>query len=543
MFSLDALLNHISFLNLSQHRFASHCCETLFAQSAHIVSKELTAPLEDQHDTEAGEEYVSMESLFLYTLDEFRSNLGFLMTDPFASHTLRVLLLIFAGRPLGDATATSIIHSKKKENITMAVQSLNTSELKTSSRNVPGSFSDAVDEMMLGMITGLDTNSLRALTTHPVANPILQLSLEIELSRLKEQKIKRTSPILEKLVPDGSQDDFGANQSFINNLAYDTIGSRMLEIIISNVPEKLFVKLYNSFFKDRIGLFAKNDVSGFVVIRLLERLNQVDLKDAMEHLCPQFELLLERSRTSLIKTLIERCHANSVETEPICNALRRAYGEDPSHRLIKMLNIDLGNMEGLSEDRKARWEKHDTARVHGSLLAQSMLSIPGPFRQFIADGLMAMDTDMLISIAKDRAASRTLQSSLAVSDQTLIFRRVLLQRFYGHMTDLAVDTIASHVVDEFWAASTGLAFIRERIAVELLQNEEALRGSFSGRVVWRNWNMDVYKTKKNVWISNAREKDGSKKSGIELARARYANAKKENMAKVVALKPQGFNKS
>lgn len=534
-----SLSNHRSFLNLCQHRFASHCCETLFIQCAPIVSNELMAPLEDRHQPGEEEIYVSMENLFLYTLNELQDNLGFLMTDPYASHTLRVLLLVFSGRPLGDTNATSIVQSRKKENITVPAHSshsFESSESKTASRIVPSSFGEAIDKIVSGMVDGLDAHSLQALTTHPIANPILQLSLEIELSRSKKGRAKCASLLLKKLFPDELREISAETESFIKNLAYDTIGSRLLEVIINQAPRKLFNKLYTTVFKGKIGTFAKNDVAAFVVVKLLERIDQADLKNEAGDLCLQIELLIERSRTSVIKALIECCCARDVGTEPIYNALQKAYGEDPVHRLVKMMKIDPGATQGLSEDRKARIEKQDNTRVHGSLLAQSMLSSPGPLRQLIIDGLMAMDTEMLLFIAKDRAASRTLQSSLALPDQNLKFRRVMLQRFYGHMTELAIDTIASHVIDQFWVASAGLAFIREQIAIELLQHEEILRDSFSGRLVWRNWNMDTYKTRRQAWISDARDHDGSKKSGIELARARYANARKENTAKGAALK-------
>ncbi len=519
--------NHVSFLNLCQHRFASHCCETLFIQSAPIVSKELTEPLEEQHGTAQEEVYVSMENLFLYALNEFQGNLGYLMTDPFASHTLRVLLLVFSGRPLGDASATSIVQSKKKEKITTAARSPDSLESQMNSRTVPRSFADALDKMISGMIAGLDANSLRALTTHPVANPILQLSLDIELSHSKMKAANGASPLLEKLVPADTQDSFAENDSFINSLAYDTVGSRLLEVIISRAPEKLVAKYYHSIFKARMGNFAKNDVAGFTVTKLLKRLNQTDLKDAVELLCPHIGLLVERSKTSLIRAMIESCRARNVETESIGKALRTAYGEDPLQRLIKMLKIDRGNMKNLSSASKDRLASRYTTGVHGSLLAQSMLSTPGVLRQLILDGLMAMDSDMLVHMAQDRAASRTLQSSLVASKWDIRYRRVVLQRFYGHITSLAVDTIASHVLDQFWTASAGLPFIREQIAAELFQHEVAVRNAFSGRVVWRNWNMDLYKTKRTAWISSARVRDGSQTSAIELARARYGNARKE----------------
>jgi len=56
-----------SFLNLAQHRFASHCCEMLFQRSVWIASKEM----EDDHvdDTATDELFASIESLFLYMLN------------------------------------------------------------------------------------------------------------------------------------------------------------------------------------------------------------------------------------------------------------------------------------------------------------------------------------------------------------------------------------------------------------------------------------------------------------------------------------------
>ena len=89
--------NGRSFLHLVQHRFASHCCEALFIQAAPVVTSELAKP---PVAADPNDEYVSMENLFLFTLAELEGYLGYLMTDRFASHVLRVLLVILAGLPL-----------------------------------------------------------------------------------------------------------------------------------------------------------------------------------------------------------------------------------------------------------------------------------------------------------------------------------------------------------------------------------------------------------------------------------------------------------
>ena len=462
-----------------------------------------------------------MENLFLYALNELDENLGYLMTDPFASHTLRVLLLVLSGRPLGDTNTLTLLQSKKKENISVGTRNFNTSEAETASRTVPDSFHAAVDKMISGTVAGLETTYLRALTTHPVGKPVLQLLLDLELSSSGKQKAKNSESLFRKLIPEDSLEEDSSTYSFINSLAYDTVGSRLLEVIVKSAPGKIFKRLYAKIFRDKLGTLVKNDTAGFIAIKLLERLSKEDLQSATEKIAPQIGLLVERSRTSIIKTLIDRCRIREIELQPIYDAVVQAYGTDPSRRLMTMLRLDKGDMDHMTEDRKKLGEKHDTAKVHGSLLAQTMLESQGMLRDLIMDGLLAMDTTTLIIIAMDRTASRMLQCSLICSDQTLKFRRIFVQRFFGHIADLATDPIGSHLVDEFRTGTKGLTFIRERIALELLQGETVIRDSLPGRAVWRNWKMDMYKTKRREWMVEAKETGEQAKTRIELARERF----------------------
>ena len=495
------------------------------------MSQELKVSVEEeQSTTEEGEVYVSMENLFLYTLNELEGNLGYLMTDPFASHALRILLIVLSGKPLADANMTSLLQSKKKENISKTVKNSNPVESKGSSRIVPDSFLAALDKMISGTVTLLDTTYLRALACHPIGNPVLQLFLDLEFSRAGRQKAKEENSLFRKLLPDDPSQEGTDTVSFINHLLYDSVGSRLLEVIVRLAPGKTFKALYRGLFQDKLGTIAKNETASFVVIRILERLNKEDLHQAVEQLSPQFGLLVERQRTSVIKMLIERCKIRGVDTASISLALGEAYGQEPAERLSSMLRLNSVNTDGMAEDRKKQVENQDSGKAHGSLLAQSMLEARGSLRDIVTEGLLAMDTPTLINLVKDRTGSRVLQGALTTSEQDLKFRRMLIPRFFGHLAELAADIIASHTIDSFWANTAGLTFIRERIAAELLINEALLRESIPGRAVWRNWKMDTYKTKKLQWISDAKEKEnehqGTVKTGIELARERFAASTK-----------------
>ena len=522
-------LTSISFLNLVQHRFASHCCEALFLQAAPIVHQELTAPLDEgKRNQESGDVYVSMENLFLYTLNEMGGNLGYLMSDQFASHPLRILLVVLSGMPLTAVASSSVLQSKKKEHVSVAGSKQMATEARSEARIVPGSFHSALDKMMAGAVAGLDTTYLRALATHPIANPVLQLLLELELTRSGKQSAKDSNSLFRKLIPNDLLEEGTESASFINHLIYDTVGSRLLEVIILNAPGKTFKSLYKRSFKDKIGTLAKNEVAAFVVIKIIERLNTEDLVTALKEICPQIDTLIKRSRTSVIKTLIQRCRVRNVDATSILAGLKQAYGEGPSEQLISMLRVNTEPAEGMAEDRRRQLDLKDSAKVHGSLLAQCMLEEPDSLREFVCDGLLAMETPFLMTIAKDRTASRVLQTALTCLGQAPKFRRILIPHLYGQIEELAVDPVASHVIDSMWEATNGLTFVRERLANELAQHESALRGSMPGRAVWRNWKMDIYKTRRNEWLNDAKgqsqdkHKDKSSKTGIELARRRFA---------------------
>lgn len=496
--------------------------------------------MEEKNQNQYGAEvYVSMENLFLYTLTELEGNLGYLMSDQFASHPLRILLVVLSGMPLAAASLSSVLQSKKKEHVSITGGKVQPTEEETDARMVPDSFHTALEKMMAGAVAGLDTTYLRALATHPIANPVLQLLLELELTRSAKQSAKDPASLFRRLVPNDTLEEGTESASFINNLVYDTIGSRLLEVIIMNAPGKTFKALYRDTFKDKVGTFAKNEVAAFVVMKIVERLNKEDLVTALDEICPQIDTLVKRSRTSVIKTLIERCRVRHLEASSISAGLEQAYGERPSERLVKMLKVSTEPTDGMAEDRRKQLDSKDSAKVHGSLLAQCMLETPGPLREFICDGLLATETPLLITVAKDRTASRVLQTALICPEQAPKFRRMLIPRFYSHIEDLAVDPVASHVVDSIWEATKGLTFIRERIANELAQHEPALRASISGRAVWRNWKMDIYNTRRKEWLNDAKgqgqgqDKDKTAKTGIELARERFAAGTTKQQHKVL----------
>ncbi|KAH9880168.1 Nucleolar protein 9 [Plenodomus biglobosus] len=486
------------FLNLVQHRFASHCCEALFKQAAPVVTQELAKPepLQTPPSSDPDQIFVSMENLFLFTLAELEEHLGFLMTDRFASHVLRVLVVVLSGSPL-ERQSKSVLQSKRKEKVGVAGLE-NGQDWLFEKRAVPQSFLEALEKVINNSVSGMEPHYLRSLSTHPLGNPTLQLLLKLELSHFGKSRAKDEKSIIHRLLPDNPIAEGTESAAFINGLVYDPIGSRLLETILENAPGKLFKSIYGEFFKERMGSLARNEIAGYVAGKILERLGKDDLEEAMGQIVDQIPSLVERNRTVIIRKLIERCVAREVDTSSIKAQLETAYGGSNGFEVTRILKLS-------EEDGKPGAEhSHSSEKLHGSLLAQTMMSVQGPLGNLIFDSLANLSPELSVQLARDPTASRTLQAALVSQNASVIFRRKMIQQFYGKVGELALDPSASRVIDAIWDGTAGLAFIRERIAEELAENEGSLRESHVGRAVWRNWRMDLYKRKRNDWVKQSR---------------------------------------
>ncbi|RMD41094.1 hypothetical protein DV735_g4043, partial [Chaetothyriales sp. CBS 134920] len=437
-----------SLTHLVQHRFGSHVCETLFIQCAQYVGSEKADAEEEEQDS------VTMEDLLLQAAQELQTSVGYLLTDRFASHTVRVLVLVLSGEPLDDESNRQLVASRKKETLDPHPGPSDTPSSKT--RTVPKSFTNALTSLTDAAVSEIDTTWLRALATHPTGNPVLQLLLKLELLRSDKARLLKDASLFLKLLPLESIEDGGETAKFLIGLTYDSTGSHLVEVLVQHLPGKVFKKLYKNVWKDEIARMAKNKISGYVVMRILERIGKDDLSEARQAIIPQLPILLQRRRMAVIKCLVDRSAVRGLDQKPLAEAIKNAIGEDTSA---------IGS------------KKADT---HGSLLAQSMLQAPETC-SLIYESLLATDTSVLLTLARDPAASRVIQSALTSPTATVGIRKQLIYPFYGHIADLATDPVGSYLVDALWNATSGVHFIKERIANELAAHEVELRDSVPGR--------------------------------------------------------------
>ncbi|KAL4786194.1 hypothetical protein BJX76DRAFT_346468 [Aspergillus varians] len=539
------------FITLVQHRFASHCCERLFICAAPGVTQKISKSKrnndEEGEDEDEPEPELSLAEMFMKVVEELQGNWGFLLTERFASHTIRVLLLVLAGEPVDVSSNESVVASRKKERLGV-IGAGETQEVTPvgEKRSVPESFEATLKKVMQDMVSVLDDTYLRALATHPVGNPVLQVLIKLELSHFGKSSAKESNSIIKRLIPDENFAEDSDTARFIRGLLYDNVGSRLLETMVQWMPGKMFKSLYKNYLHEQMSSLARNQTAGYVVLRVLERLGKHDLQDVMEQIVPKIPGLIERSRTIVPKMLIERCLTRGVDTKPLAKALEASYDSDPARRIEQMLRLETATADNEKSDSANNVPSTDSnpgsasaEKLHGSLLAQTILTAPGELSELLFSSLLAVSPEVLLSMCKDPTASRVVQQALTSPASTPQFRRQFTTRFTGHLHELALDSSGSRVADALWPATKDIYFIKERIAQELVQSELALHDSFVGRAVWRNWAMDLYKRRRGEWTAKAKGRDvpndnsaEKPKSRLELARARYAAKQNELLSAV-----------
>ncbi|KAI0517786.1 pumilio-family RNA binding repeat domain-containing protein [Xylaria bambusicola] len=512
------------FLNLVQHRFASHCCETLFLQSAPIVTRELGGerddmPGEDEDQDEKPLPY--MEELFLLTLDELEGRLSFLLTDRFASHTLRVLLLILSGRPLDQVQTKSLIHSKKKEKISAPWKFNAEAEGDSQLRAVPNSFNLATRKIIGDSVSGMSPTELRVLATHPTGNPVLQLLLELDITlNAKSGDESGEMTLLWHLLPGAPaslKDATTPASDFVNSMLYDAIGSRLLETLVVHCPGKVFKVLYKHILEPRMHSLLRNDIACYPAIRVLNRLSKEDLIGVVKQTIPEFGKLVSLSRFNVIKALIERCQARQAyeEVKALTKRLVEECGDDSKSLVPRLCLPPLSKGDG--EKQHEPLAKNRSALVsHGSHLVTAMLATPESPRKAIQASIAALSEEQILELATSSGpTSHVIMDALSTPSQNKIFHKALVAALRPHIMELANSEHGNKVLSSIIAVpsrSDGISLpfhIKESIMTELGQHEQELRDSFIGRRIWRNWKGDLWRNRRVDWIAWAKEVDSA----------------------------------
>lgn len=123
--------------------------------------------------------------------------------------------------------------------------------------------------------------------------------------------------------------------------------------------------------------------------------------------------------------------------------------------------------------------------------------------------LLAQTPTTMVGLCSHPTASHLVQASLTSPHASIIHKRKIFNLLAGHFAQLAISPSGSHLVDACWNAAQGMNNYWKGIAQELVAREADVRASLFGRIVWRNWAMDTFKTRRGDWVKLGKCEEGA----------------------------------
>lgn len=504
---LKAFSGH--FGQLSRHKYASHCVETLFVRAAGAVEREMLAgggaggapPDGDAMDQdEDDEELANFAVLMEFGANEVRDDVVALARDPYGTHVVRLLLLVLSGSPLPAAAGNdNILRSRKsraaRRMIDIGSQSQGAQEGRA--YQVPSAFGSVLQGLVDALVDGPmgnDTTAARKAAIDSVTSPVVQVLVKVE------GKARR----VQKLVFAGD-DGEGA---FVEHLLSDAVGSHFFEAALEAVPTKVAERLYGSYVKGRLGKLARRRDSGSYVVRaLLKRLRVAQVREMLDELVPELGDLMsgEHENLAAVRAVCDAAVASSSpQRAAISKALLGQFagtaetGTDdaPSQGTAFLDGLLQLSTSTLGQGRDGDWPT--PAEMQRSLLLQSAMKLSPQLLEAVSQGLLDLGDERLSQFARHSVFSHALEQALQPS-VSLARRRPLAHKLAALAPSLALNVYGSHIVDGLWRYTYRLKFIREQVAAALAQDETAVKNSPYGKLVWKNWQLDKYVRRRHEW--------------------------------------------
>ncbi|EDO18486.1 hypothetical protein Kpol_1032p83 [Vanderwaltozyma polyspora DSM 70294] len=500
------------FYNLSCHKYASHVLETLFVRSAALLEKELLTPtFDNETSNEDGEVFGTMENMFLFMLNELKPHLKSMVSHQYASHSLRLLILILSSKMLPSSTKNNSTLRSKKSKIARKMIDIKDNDDFNKVYQTPESFKLELREMLTSLykqythnadsrsdISPTDITKFRELCVDKVASPVIQLIIQIEGIFDRDRAYWR-------LVFNTNDEKDPKEEAFVEYLLSDSVGSHFLENVIASARLKYVERLYHLYMKDRIVKLAKRDTTGaFVVQAFLKHMKEKDVKQILDDIIPELSILLNSNMdfgTSIINASNRLgCY---LKDEVVNQLIKKYYPEESENKNIleSCLLLSSSTLGNTRDD----WPTADERRR--SIFLEQLVNYDDQFLTITIDSMLNLPEERFLQMCYHGVFSHVVESVLQTKRVDTIKRRLLLNVLSKDIVNMSCNAYGSHIADKLWEFTAKLTVYKERIAQALVDETEKVKNSTYGRQVWKNWSLELYVRKRWDWKKLIKEQE------------------------------------
>lgn len=519
LFATDRQLKHIfsqflgHFAALAHHKYSSHVLETLLVRSAALIEKELAENYEPEEDEEAEAETTNepMESMFTRALESLLPYWPSMMEHQYASHVMRIIILVVSGKELPSTTKAHSVARSKKSKIARKMIEIKDTDDFNRAFEVPPSFRDHLRGLISAISENLDTKAARELAIHKIASPVMQLLIRTE------GIVNRDRPLWHLIfLPEKSPAD-EKESAFVEYLLSDPVGSHFLEAVITSdgARIKYIERLYRLYMRERVLKLARRSTTAVYIIQaLLGKLKPAETEHILDVIIPSLAELIsiaDNHNIDLGKSVIDASISrHNYRRDELIGQLFLKFApnfnpDSPDdstsselfENVLQLTGSTLGNTRG-------DWPTAEERRR--SLFLEKLMQYDYSFVICVWLNCMALPRDRFIQMCCHGVFSHVVEESLVVKPaaageprDVMILRKKFLNIFTGSVADLACNSYGSHIVDKLWHFTVLLPMYKDRIASELSAGSHKVKESSYGKLVWKNWSMELFARKKYDW--------------------------------------------
>ncbi|MBW0546820.1 hypothetical protein O181_086535 [Austropuccinia psidii MF-1] len=488
-----------SFVDLCDHRHASHVIQTLLALSASVLDQEarnehLNSVVQSNQDQQ---DLPSMSLLLSQAAEDLIPHLSRLSSNPSGCHVLHIMLLLIFGKPIAQENYRSRNSSawRSKKGHFKSLFSSNSDQLPSSrdlsSRQVPLKLQSKANELYQEMKlfwSNQNGTYLRSAASNPFASVLLQLMVELEFEKGQaETQNSLTDILLDGLIQNKPS---YPRSEFVEVCLRDVTASRVIEGIISHLSPIYFKRFCATYFVRRFGQLACHPVVNFIIAKAISRLEKEELFSALEECKPKMINCIDNFRIGPLTAFINRsiilCQS---EQQSITKSILKAFGieQDEDYRYAFPCLIALTRLEyfrktvaykTLSSNPAASQSelKLPESNVQGSLLLQGILQLDFPdLSTKLIKALMSLPLEFSMALSHDPIGSRTLDAFLNSPSTTPASRRQFILRFIADV------------------------YLKEKIATSLVGHQIRLQQSQFGHFFISKVDLPLFERQRDAW--------------------------------------------
>ncbi|OBZ85794.1 Nucleolar protein 9 [Choanephora cucurbitarum] len=501
-------------VELFAHRFASHVYQTLLTLAADVVEREQTEGVTDK-GAEGEGELLSMEKLILGVCEEIKPHIGGLISQQFASHDIRILLFVLAGKRIdetgdikGKLRSKKSTQYKRENNDTFTKANVRLSPI----RKVPDSFKAMFRTLTTELAINMSETEVRTLSVHKVANPVLQLLIEMQENDKEGIKAKNIliDRILWGIVTDiDSEEQNRDRDSWFETMIRDPVGSHLLEVISKHAPDAVYKKIFKTYLTNKLEKFSLHPIANFVVQHMITHVRKSkQLSQMIKELGGSFDKLIKNGKYGVIRSLVDASVKLESSQKQIVESLASAlhFNTDDKREFI---NCCMRMWTAEQWNQASEHERLDLYKIHlqGSLIVQGIMKMEPEANAIVTNSFLSQKPDTIHRWCFSPAGSRAFEAVVASPHVNAKMKKKIMRDLSGKYAALAKDKFGSHILEKCWLSADIES--KEKIAAELVKHEHELASHYLGKNALWTCKIDQYKRRHDDWVE--REKGAERK--------------------------------